>query len=641
MARVGKQCMRRPSWALSGIDRPLAILKLFLLTLICGFCSWFVPARASVIEMRTAEYALSDSRTAPDDGHAWQVIALPHRSKRPAERDLVGYWYRVHFQLNKADEPVWLLFPKLRSGGTIYLNGFEIGSIPEADLRVQRRWFRPHMFFAPPSALRAGANMISVRFAIREPLTSFGEIYIGPEAEIRQIHDRLLFWENTLTEVISILCLIVGALTLAIWVRRRQEALYGIFGICTLFWGVRTFVFRMPEVPMDYWVAWRFIYYFSTAGFIVFITLFLLRFCGRMLPSLERFLVLYWLLGCVAFLVIGGQARSVMDGWWTLGFLPFTLYSVFVLCLSVRRSRSGSALAMSGAIVFALLLALHDFAVQHGLLGVEEFYLLHLGIPAFLFVMGIVLLERFLETLRLADSMSDQLAAKVAERERELLKTHERMRILERRNAAAEERQRIMQNLHDGVGSQLVTSLMLVRQGGASQSDVVGLLQDCLDDMRLALDSLSADDAELLPVLGSFRARIASRFKAVGLRLVWIGENLPESLQLAPHATLQVLRILQEALANVLKHAQAQVVTVRISVQDGLLRIVVADDGIGLATAAGVNEGRGLGNMRFRAQKVGGTLDIFGASVGTTISLCVPLGLPPYTLTHADAGMST
>ena len=618
--------MRRRSWAYCEIDLLQDLLRLVLLALVSML--FVAPALAErlVTEIREAEFVLSDAPTPPTDARVWKSTPLPHRSARPGERGLTAYWYRLNVDVPAPGDPLWLLFPKLRSGGTIYLNGLVIGKISQADALTQRRWFRPYMFVAPPVALRQGKNVVSVQFAIREPLTSFGEVFVGAEEDIRPMYDRLLFWENTVTEVASLVCIIVGGLTLVIWVRRRQEALYGMFSVCALFWGVRTLVFRMAEVPMTQWVAWRFMYYFTTAGFIVFISLFMLRFSLSVKPRLERFMFAYWLVGCAVFLVVGVPVRQAMDSWWTIGFLPFTLYSVLMLLRSARRTRSASAVAMLGAVAFALALALHDYAVQHGLFGFAEFYLLHLGIPAFLLVMALVLLDRFLKTLQYADSMHDSLAAKVAERERDLLESHERLRRLERLNATAEERQRIMQNLHDGVGSQLITSLMLVKGGSADQAEIVSLLQDCLDEMRLALDSMSAENDELIPVLGSFKARIAPRFSAIGLRLDWANEELPASLQVPPHATLQVLRILQEALANVLKHAKAATVSVRVSADKNTLVIIVKDDGIGIPSPSGAG-GHGGGNMRMRASKIGATLEVGSDAHGTTIRLSVPLGV--------------
>jgi signal transduction histidine kinase len=578
----------------------------------------------SMTVLREAEYATFDLSALPDMGSSGSKVALPHRSARPAGQELTGYWYRLKFDAAHADQPLWLLFPKLRSGGTVYLNGLMIGAIDEADLQTQRRWFRPFMFIAPPVSLRTGSNEILVYFTIREPLTSFGEVMVGPEQEIRRMHDRLYFWENTVTEVASLLCLIVGTLTVVIWMRRRQEALYGIFSVCTLFWGVRTIIFRMPEVPMSHWIEWRFLYYFTTAGFIVCISLFMLRFSGSVKPWLERFLCAYWLVGCAVFLAVGVPARPAMDAWWTLGFLPFTFYSVLVLLAYTRRSGSRSAFAMLAAVAFAFSLALHDFAVQHGMFGLNEFYLLHLGIPAFLLVMAIILLERFLKTLEMADSMQDSLTAKIAERERALMESHERLRTMERLNATAEERQRIMQNLHDGVGSQLITSLMLVKGGRAGQADMIDLLQDCIEEMRLALDSLAGETDDLLPVLGNFRGRISPRFNAIGLKLQWLYESLPDSVEISSQASLQVLRILQEALSNVLKHAKASTVTVKIGLEKDALLIQVIDDGVGIVSSFPAT-GLGMGNMHSRAERMGGLLTIVAGPEGTAVRLSVPL----------------
>jgi signal transduction histidine kinase len=620
--------MKRRNWACCINSLLLGTSRLFLFSLFGWMLLWQDGWAQTLTTLSDAEYAISDSSALPIEETAWHKTALPHRSARPASQEMTAYWYRLRFDAQAVEQPLWLLFPKLRSGGTIYLNGRMIGKISEADSHTQRRWFRPFMFVAPPLALRPAGNEILVHFAIREPLTSFGKVLVGNEQEIRTAHDRLLFWEDTVTEVAGMLCLIVGGLTLLIWVRRRQEALYGMFGACAIFWGVRTIVFRMPEVAVDHWVIWRFSYYFTTAGFIVCISLFMLRFSQRTKPRLERFLGVYWLGGCALFLAVGVPARRAMDAWWTLGFLPFTFYSVLVLFMFARRTRSISAVAMLAAVGIAFALALHDFGVQHGLFGLDEFYLLHLGIPAFMLVMALVLLERFLHTLALADSMQENLTTRLAERERELLKSHERLRRLERRNATAEERQRIMQNLHDGVGSQLITSLMLVRGGTASQQDMINLLQDCIDEMRMALDALSTEGDDLLPILGTFRARITPRFNAIGLQLTWVNQDLPETIAISPQANLQVLRILQEALTNILKHARAATVTVTVGTDHGALVISVSDDGIGASADTETTlatPGHGLTNMRQRAEKLGGALQLSTDATGTTIRLSVPL----------------
>jgi signal transduction histidine kinase len=581
----------------------------------------FAPGDAyaqDAVRVSRGAFVISDAEDVPGDSAPWQAITFPHRSAKPRGDELVPYWYRASFEFDGHSQPTWLFFPKLRSGGTIFVNGKEVGHIRSADALTQVRWFKPSLVFVPAATLHKGRNEVAVQFAIREPFTSFGDFMVGAEPELRDRFDNLLFWEDTSTTVSNLICLAFGALSLSFWLRRRQEQLYGILAACALFWGVRTFVFRMPVVPMDYWVLWRFCYYFTTGGFIVCITVFILRFSQSASRGLTNFLLAYWLLGCAMFLLIGSPARLPMDAWWTLGFLPFTAYAALRLVDFALRRRTASSIAMVFAILFALALALHDFGVQHNLFGLNEFYLLHLGIPAFLLVMASVLLDRFVRTLRQSDITAELLAARVAEREAELAMSYERLRDLERAHATAEERQRIVQDMHDGVGSQLLSSLLMIERHEVSKSDIVSLLQECLDDMRLVIDSLSPDEPDLLPVLGNLRFRMEPRMTKMGLVSTWSYRNLPDTLVLAPHDSLQILRILQEALTNVFKHANAKQVWVNVGLANGVLELSVTDDGNGFDPTCHP-AGRGIVNMRTRATRIGAELSVRPESKGTVV----------------------
>jgi len=204
--------------------------------------------------------------------------------------------------------------------------------------------------------------------------------------------------------------------------------------------------------------------------------------------------------------------------------------------------------------------------------------------------------------------------------------SEDRLRALERERAVNDERLRIVQDLHDGVGSQLLSALMLVQSGAATQAQTIGLLQECMDDMRLAIDSLSPDEPDLLPVLGNFRYRMESRFKGVGLELRWTNHQLPDLLAIAPHDGLQVLRVLQEALANVLRHARASLVTVDLYFSEQQLAVRIRDNGVGFDPAATDKPaGHGLSNMQMRAKKIGASLQIYALNPGTALDLDLPL----------------
>ena len=611
--------MKPPNWV-SSVNK---IFRFLLCCLVVVSCQANADS-TQVARIKTAQYIISDSATLPPPDAKWQPITLPHHAPKPTERELIGYWYKASFDVADAKQDEWVLFQQLVSGGEVYVNGALIGETPSANEKIQVRWYLPELWLIPPSALHPGSNEIEVRFAIREPFTSFGEIDIGPEKLQRATYDQLLFWEDTSADISTALCLIAGSIIIIVWIRRPKEKLYGLFGLCVLFWGIRTYLLREPIVSTDILLYWRCGYYFATAGFIVLISTFLLSFSETSKPIFTKILIAYWFAGTAAFLIFGFQARHFIETYWLTGLIPFNLYAVAHVLNYAARQRTHNALAMGLAIVFALGLSLHDLAVQEAWVSWPEIYLMHLGIPAFLLVMIGILLDRFLDSLALVENVNEQLERRVNLREQELKYTYEQVRKLERVNAATEERQRIMQDMHDGVGSQLFSTLLMAQSAQLSQPALVGMLQECLDDMRLVIDSLSPDESDLLPVLGNFRFRMEARFRAIGLNLEWHHRNIPDALNMEPNVGLQVLRILQEALTNILKHAQAKNVVVELVSTPTSLRIRVADDGVGFEIKPQSN-GRGVGNMRTRAQKIGAELTISSLTPGTEVSLSIAL----------------
>jgi signal transduction histidine kinase len=89
---------------------------------------------------------------------------------------------------------------------------------------------------------------------------------------------------------------------------------------------------------------------------------------------------------------------------------------------------------------------------------------------------------------------------------------------------------------------------------------------------------------------------------------------------------LHVLRILQEAFTNALKHAHPRRIRVAAHAEAGRVAIDVSDDGKGFDETAAPVRGHGLANMRKRAQALGAELQLRSSAQGTTLSLLLPAG---------------
>ena len=106
--------------------------------------------------------------------------------------------------------------------------------------------------------------------------------------------------------------------------------------------------------------------------------------------------------------------------------------------------------------------------------------------------------------------------------------------------------------------AQLITTVSAVERGQMAPPEVAALLRDCIDDLRIVFDSLEPAHGDLGLALASLRYRLAPRLKAAGLDSTWNLDALSDTPSLSPTQVLQVLRIVQEALTNVIKHSGAQ-----------------------------------------------------------------------------------
>lgn len=193
------------------------------------------------------------------------------------------------------------------------------------------------------------------------------------------------------------------------------------------------------------------------------------------------------------------------------------------------------------------------------------------------------------------------------------------------------ERMRIARELHDGSIQKVYTAGLLVEAAhNLVEADTpaderlqraINALNDALSDLRRNLGELRAAPTDL-PLVEALR-RLAEDERYRSLVEISLDLNLPESDNLTPARANHVLAIVQEALANVLRHARASQVKITADGANGQLVVTVEDDGIGLPSE--IEPGFGLRNMRERALLLGGQLHLEGVGgKGTVVRLDVP-----------------
>jgi signal transduction histidine kinase len=198
-----------------------------------------------------------------------------------------------------------------------------------------------------------------------------------------------------------------------------------------------------------------------------------------------------------------------------------------------------------------------------------------------------------------------------------------------------QEAKRIAHALHDEAG-QLLASVHIALE--EATMDLLPRDRLRLQPVRELLDQIEGelrrvayelrptilDDLGLAPALESLVGRIAARGKIQIDVANSLSRRLPAQVETA------LYRVVQEALNNVLKHAQASHVTIRIDLEDYLVRCSVQDDGVGFDQAVVLGrqgkQGLGLLGIRERIEALGGTWVITSIPrQGTTLSLTIPV----------------
>lgn len=197
-----------------------------------------------------------------------------------------------------------------------------------------------------------------------------------------------------------------------------------------------------------------------------------------------------------------------------------------------------------------------------------------------------------------------------------------------------EERGRVARELHDGISQMLVAvryTLELTKRRLIKEDDRIGeSLDKGIDGLGGAIQEVRRISRDLRPGvlddlgLGPALQSLADDFgQRTGVDITV--ETVVFRNRLDQDARIALYRIAQEALTNIERHAEAQVVTISLKGHRSGGQLMIIDDGKGMPQHASAKTGLGLRNMQERIEQLGGTIRFHSSAQGTTIDAQVPL----------------
>ena len=596
-----------------------------LLALLLWCCAGIAQAQAAPITIAKAEAARSDwnAQTPPIDG--WVPVTLQDEwGPRWPDHDGV-VWYRVRWQQADAGKPVGLLLDYICMAGAVYVNGSLVGRDRSLLEPLSRAWLAPQYYLLDTPLLKMGQNELLVRVSgLTAYHPGFGTVAVGDPALLQAQYRASKYARSDQQVLDTVIGAVLAAVFGLFWLLRRQDTAYGWFaayGLFGMLYGLNWVkTSPWPFATTDGWQA------FVSACYVALVacySIFLLRFADRRRPRYERIILFLAALEFVLALAL----PQVMGPHRKLYIVPIVtihyLVSVVFMVWALRHGRTDQKI-LGACIAVPLVFTLHDIAVDTGLIrGLGNIGVL--DTPIMLLGMGFVLAHRFATTMKRVEGFNAELQREVTAATTELSATLNRQHALELAHSRAGERLQLVRDLHDGFGGTLVGAIARLEQAPetSSKASLVSMLKDMRDDLRLVIDTTAQEQADLAALIAPLRHRASRLLEAADIDAYWQVEGI-DGLHLEPARSLDLLRLLQEALTNVFKHSRAQRVDVRIARAGERLEISVRDDGVGLPASSMLRmEGGGAGfaSMRLRAMRLGGDLQVRDRAPGMELRL--------------------
>ncbi|HEY0817574.1 MAG TPA: ATP-binding protein [Rhizobacter sp.] len=539
--------------------------------------------------------------------------------------------YRIALPPRAHDEPMALLFSRVGNQVLVQVNGVTVQRLGTLGDPLFNAAKTAYLVSVPAALLHADRpNELRVDVTIqRQRWGGLSLVLYGTQAAVEPLYNEHRRWRHFSSVIFVVSLTVMGGLAGVLWWRQR-DTLYGCFSAAAFLGVVRNLDQVWPDVPVP-WPLWGAFAAVAYACHLALICRFALLALGAA-PAWTGPAIL-WAMGLSSVLAIASFAFAV-PMLWTLGLAVLVPVGVTTLAIIVRATFKGHGRfgwLLTAAAVLAVGAGIYDLAfVRFTHSTGLRYNLTPHAIFLFVLIMAGLVAERYSRSVADYRALNANLAQRVAEREQQLHQAFGDLQKQQQEQAVLTERQRIMREIHDGVGSQLVGLLSMVGQRNTDPAVLEEHVKQALDEMRMAVDSLQPVHGDLVAVLATLRYRLQPRLAAAGVQVRWDVSQLPTLPQLSPQSVLQVQRILLEGFTNVLKHARATEVAVQARLVDdegggSAIELSLTDNGVGLPEKR-EGAGHGVANMQSRAASIGASLRLGpGLEGGTSVVLHWPM----------------
>jgi len=574
------------------------------------------------------EFLYWDSATPPPAGLDWRRMTLPFNTREDTASTAVDdfdspyVWFR--FAVEQPDVPgrYSLYFWRFNMALGVFMNGSEIGSTSSREGRTTQSWNHPLLVEIQQPVWQPGRNEVLVRLTRTAWGGTFAPGLFGDSATLSDLWAERMFRQVEINEILLAFGVGLSLVSFLLWAIRARDTVYLWFSGMCLGWSVVTMhmvTLHIP-IPYDYWLA--------TIHTGIDMSIFCMYgFIGRLVegvqkPARERLVLLWALLAaCTHFLVAPEYFWVTAYSLHLVGTAALALI-VFRVAIIALRERRLQAIIVSTAVLLQILLFSHNVYLMFFASSVRwegNIFYAHFGIPVLFLIFIGTLLMRFANALSMAETLNRELESKVESSRQLIERSFTERRALEIRQAAEQERLKIYRDLHDDVGSKLLSIVHADRE-----SKLGHMARSALESLRQAVSRANNPDQPVSGFLRDIQEETELRLRGSGHEVRWKQLTGTPELIIPSALAFNLNRILKEVVSNIIRHAGAEHVEIEITLLPPDWTIVIQDNGRGFDRDT--VRGNGLHNIASRAAEIGAQVDWesrFGQ--GTRFTVTLPL----------------
>ena len=581
-----------------------------------------IPAATLVTAgTRCDEASIIAGETKCADATSYRAEALPTIFRdRDADTHLI---MRMRFQFEREIVPhgvASIYLPKISDAIQLRLNGEILVDMGDLEKPPIRHWNKP-VFVSFPRSLLLDSNLLEVAVSAYQPDGAMlHPFYVGPETALRTPY-MVRFWATAGVArlglaFMSLTAVLFGFLFLA----QKFKPTYGWLLLASISSFVFISHFAVSIMPFPY-VAWTITWNFALNLLVLSMYIFTARYLGQKPSAFERFYCGFpFLMLCVLAFIPDAYILDI-GGFLHVGTIILGLATAKLFLKHKDKLQFSNFLILYLIFTFSLALCVRDWIYVYNDPTSVNMLVSQFSIVIMMGAYSWISASDLIHSVAKFNQLNSGLQLAIDEKSKELQQSFEKLADVERQQVVERERQRIMLDLHDGVGGQLVNTLAYMQNQNVVDPTLQSSLETALREIGLMVDSLENHNS-LSTALGMLRERLEPLLDATGLAFNWEVRVEPNMDTMGPTQILNILRIAQEAITNVVKHASATLITVETT--NDSLRII--DNGIGLPETIdnrrdGSNSGLGLRGMRQRAEAIGAKLTIEKRDKGSMVTL--------------------